>query len=424
MAAMPTPGTVHLHIGTMKSGTTFLQRTCDFNRDLLARNGLTWLGFDPVARGVQDLLRTGMQMPGSEGEWRRVARRIREDAQDVLVSHELLARAPLPRIRRLVTSLEPREVRVVLTARQLTKTLPSHWQETVQNRGESRWLDYCDSVCDPEDPRREFWAHHDLVGIIERWSELVPVERMTLVTLPTSSGDPQELWRRFSVAVGLPELTVKSPPPNRSNASIGAASADLMIRVNERTRDLDWPTYRWGFKATLAKTVLAQRVADEPKPVLLDRHRSCLEQRSRTMVEAVERLGVAVVGDLAELIPDGPAGPPPAGADGPTAEPVTDADLLEASVFGLAGLGTRFGQLRQERDDLRKEVKVLRRVLSDAGLAKTAERELAASRPDVTQQETLKARARRRLVELSEQHSALGRARRVYVRARDRLRSP
>ena len=339
---------VFLHIGAMKTGTTSLQQHLSAHKQALRQMGILWPGrtWQDQASAFGDLLKSGRAMPGREGSWQRVQRELRPWDGDVLMSMELLAARSPGRIRRVVRRLGEVEVHAVLTVRDLARAIPSQWQEHTQNGGSLTWAEYVDAVCSERDdlPRaaRQFWRHQDAARIVRKWSRFVPLERIHVVTLPGSGGDPSLLWTRFASVVGIAENSL--PAPGRTgNTSLGTVSAELMRRVSAEVEGIDWPHYRMGFKSALAKRTLAEHARDEPKLVLPERHHDWVRARSRRMIKELEELSPHIVGDLEDLMP---------AADLPRehVDPgdSTDGELFEAALVGLVGLGRQLADARLE----------------------------------------------------------------------------
>lgn len=340
---------LYLHIGTMKAATSYLQSLFDGNVDLLARHGILWQGSRFNQDSIHDFQKSGMLSPSAKGSWSRLRDGINSAPGDVLVSMELMARMPPRRVERLISALSADEVVVILTARDLSRGAPSHWQETTQNQGTTPWAEWIEKVtaadpaADPLDP--PFWRHHFLPGIVETWSAVASPGQLHLVTIPQSGGDSDAVWRRFASVLGVPADL--AAPPRFNNASLGGHSAELMRRLNLAMTDVPFPKYRWGFKAALAKQTLARRAALEPRPALSSEQHARLRSIAIDMVEQLGDAKVNVVGDLAELVPqEQPPGPPYDPGE------ATDAELLAAAMDGLLGMGRRIGKLHAQRDEL------------------------------------------------------------------------
>lgn len=337
----------------MKSGTSFIQHSLDHHTDALAEQGIAWLGTQATNRAVQDLLQGAMRMPGSGGAWGRLARRIRESDGDAVVSMEMLGPTTARVRARLAHTLQPHRLRLLVTMRDITRVAPSHWQTSTQNRGRVGWDEYAERIsCAadlPADGSSRFWRHHDIPALITRYSDIVALSDATVVTVPASRTDAALLWTRFASvlgAQGLDDITAGG-----ENQALGAVSAELMIRLNERIQDLDWLHYRRGVRTPLAKRTLRERSGQEPRYVASPEQHTALRKKALGMVDEIERSPATVVGDLAEVIP--PHDPPDSAF---TTDDLTDEMLLEAALDGLSGLARMTADLRIQRDAL--EVRV------------------------------------------------------------------
>lgn len=345
-------GTVFLHVGTMKSGTTYIQQSLDARAGLLAARGIRWFGTRHTNLAAQDLLQAKRRMAASEGAWKRFAEQIRSSDEDAVISMEMLGPAGAAARRRIKSSLHTHDLTLILTVRDLTKVVASRWQESTQNRREAGWTKFCEDNCAAElasDEPTRFWRHLDVTRVVDRYSAIVDRDRMRIITVPRTSSDPGLLWNRFQSALGV-DATSKALP-RAHNPSLGAVSSELLTRVNARTRDLDWPRYRHGVKTALAKRTLGRRASGEPRYGLSPEHHDWLRKRAVAVVEEIKASGIEIIGDLAELIPAEQA---PAVTFSP--DDLTDSLLLDAALDGLAGMGKIVGDLRLERDALREDV--------------------------------------------------------------------
>lgn len=324
---------VVLHVGTMKSGTSYLQRRLDAHRRDLLSSGVLFPGngWGEQVHAVGDLLgrgRLGGDSTKRNGAWARLVAEVLEHPGPALVSVELLGAAGRRRIEELVASFGGREVRVVVTARDLNRSLLAMWQEGLQNGRTVHWDDYLQDVRDGTGKGARFWREQDLARLARRWSEQVGRDRFTLVTVPPPGSDPEELWRRFCTATGLDPRWCGPVPA--ANESLGAASAAVLLRLNTLLdeHDLPWQDYHVLVKRLLAKEVLAGRRGQEP-PLGLPVAR-WVRQRAREMLADIQHLDVRVVGDLRDLTPVAVPGTRPGrvSADATT----------EAAIAGLAGL--------------------------------------------------------------------------------------
>lgn len=331
---------VVLHIGAMKSGTTYLQHRLLANTDVLAEQGVLFprAGDQGQMAAVQDVLgrkREGIKPETRIGRWDALLEAVHGWDGTAVISAELLASAKLPGIRKVVESFAPAQVEIVMTGRDLARNIPAMWQEGVQNERTWTWHEFVDGVHNGDrkepGPAKSFWKQQDLPRILRRWTQAVPPERTTLITLPQPGADRELLWQRFCSVAGIDAASCG--PGTQSNESLGAASAELMRRLNVALdeRGVMWPQYNRVVKHHLAKQVLAARKRQEPA---IGFDEPWVKPMTERMIRRLEGLGIKVVGDLEELRPA-----PVAGID-PHDAPL---DIqLEAAVQGLAAVIDRW----------------------------------------------------------------------------------
>lgn len=343
----------HVHIGTLKSGTTYLQSFCNLNRRRLREAGCLWLSSVDNVRATDDLLGTKRKKPGQPGAWEEFDPKIRAFEGDALISSETLASLNDARMARLVDALSPAEVHVVLTARDLGRVVPSQWQETTRNRLTIPWSDYLAAICGEEGSdraiRKTFRRKHDIAGIVSRWSRHVPLDRISIVTVPPPGSPPGLLAERFISALGL--TMPESEQPTRVHESLGAHSAELLRRLNSRCDDLEWMHYQFGIKQSMARYTLAARSSQEPPIRLNSAQLAWFHEEALRTTKAIAESGVTVVGDLQDLVPALTA-PEVVVDPGET----TDAALLDAALDGIVGLARMFADARMAHDSMVREL--------------------------------------------------------------------
>lgn len=336
--------TVYLHIGTPKSGTTFLQGVLGHNRHRLAEQGVLWPGrhWGDQVHAVRDLANITPidHQPGeTAGAWQRLVDEVHAwDGHTAIVSMEWLVDVKPRHIRRAVASLAPADVHVVVTGRDLARTIPAMWQESMRNWFTHTWEDYLAAVADPDATTlaagRRFWRQQDLGAILRRWGKVVPAERMHVITVPPSGADPELLWQRFAQVVDIEAADYEIPPKGR-NVSLGIVSAELMRRVNTlaRERGLRWNTSEFLLKQVLGKRVLTGRSKREPSLALPDDYYPWAIEASKRIADDVTQSGVRVWGDLTELIPDQATA-----RETTSPSAISDRELLAAAIDGIVGM--------------------------------------------------------------------------------------
>ncbi|QYJ02484.1 hypothetical protein KUV85_09035 [Nocardioides panacisoli] len=337
---------VVLHLGAMKSGTSFIQNVLGHNKDRLAEAGVLFPGprWRFQVRAVRELMGYGgpdqEPMP-SKGRWRRLVAEIDRWPGIAVVSMEFLGPRPVQKIRQVVEDFDGTPVEAVLTGRDLGRTLPAMWQESVQNGGILSWSDYLGAVRRRGPRGQPFWRQQDLPAIAARWAGVLGEDRFSLVTVPPSGSAPDLLWRRFAEAVGFDpeghELDVLANP------SIGLASTQALLRLNQayhREHGRMPDHYDPYVKHKLAKRGLVRRSGEEPR---LGLDEKWVVRLGEDQIKQLRKAGHRVVGDLADLRPAPVAGVDP--------DDVSTEDVLDAALFGIAvgleGWSKEAGQLRR-----------------------------------------------------------------------------
>ena len=314
----------------MKSGTTFLQGRLNANREELGKQGVLFPGptWNRHVQGVKDLMGSKRRKPGA---WASLRDEINQHRGTAVVSMEYLAPMRPARIETLPGEFPDRELRIVLTVRDLGRSVPAMWQEGLKNRQTWTWAEYLHGIEHDGDAGRRFWRQQDAAKIARRWAGQVGTEHVTVITIPPPGSDPEILWDRFCQVAGISPATWQDAP--RSNESLGAASTLVMRRLNEQTADLGVAAYKQRVKA-LAKHQLGRRKREED--AIGFTVPGWLREESRRIARQLESSGVEIVGSLDELEPRDVPGVDPASV---SAEAERDA--------AIAGLSAALHQVKR-----------------------------------------------------------------------------
>jgi hypothetical protein len=304
---------VFLHIGEPKTGTTFLQQVMWRNRGELAAQGVVLPGHHPQDhyRASQDLRgipKLASDPAGSwSGEWEILARQAQQASRVAVISHELFSAADAPQAEQAVRSLQPAEVHVVLTVRDMATLLPAEWQETVKHRNAKGFHDWLEDVIDRESysaDRRQwwFWRVHDSHAILGIWGRYVPAEHIHVITTPPRGSDNAVLWERFAGLLGVDPASVDITRA-RANTSLGLPEIEFLRRLNEVLPDEvpDW-FYMWNVKEAVAHRALAGGPRDGRLVLPADRD-DWARKQAETLITALADSSYDIVGDLDDLKP-------------------------------------------------------------------------------------------------------------------------
>ncbi|MEJ7833580.1 MAG: hypothetical protein WKF79_11740 [Nocardioides sp.] len=352
---------VLLHVGTPKTGTSYLQDVLFRNRKPLAAAGILYPAdrFDAHFLAALDLMRMpwgGLQSE-AVGSWDRLAEEVRgHDVHDgtAIISHEILATASRSQVGRALESLGHRtgtEVHIVLSVRDLVRQIPAEWQENVKHRSGVSYAKFLERLQLPTRESRVgswFWGVQEIPDILNRWGYDVPPERIHLVTVPPAGGPPDVLWQRFSQAFGLDGIDLDLEA-ERANPSLGVPETALIRRINRAAnRSLAPADYRPLVRELLAHQTLSQRTGSPRLGLPPDVH-PWVAELQRSWVEEIETRGYDVVGDLGDL-----KGAPP----GAWADPDRPAErqVAGAAVDAIKALLLENGRLRQAEERLAAEL--------------------------------------------------------------------
>ncbi len=229
---------VVLHIGSMKSGTSFIQNVLGNNREALAQHGISFAGErwrDQVDRGPGPH-RARRSAPGAARPGGAVAAAGRRDQRDPRHRGGLDG-VPRP-ARHRQDRARPRRLRrvdlqVVLTGRDLARNIAAMWLESVQNGSAVDWDAYLAAVRSEDRSQpvaRNFWNHQGLAEIARRWADAVGEDHFTLMTVPPKGAPSSLLWERFAQVLHLDPQAFALDV--RANPSIGLATAMTLQHLN------------------------------------------------------------------------------------------------------------------------------------------------------------------------------------------------
>lgn len=356
---------IFFHIGAPKTGTTFIQQVLLANRQQLASNGMLYVGerwtdHSHSAAIVRESPRLESFSEEALGAWDRLRSEARDyDGKSAIISHEYFSAASKDQAGRAIADLAPAEVHLVLTVRDLPSVLAAAWQQQVKYRQVKPLTQWWPKEDDT--PRGELnWRTLDFVGVLERWTPHVPVERVHIVTVPPPGSPRTTLLQRFADACCI-DMTGCDLEVPRANESLGVVEVELMRRINRHIK----PPIR-GFREVvpwlrnyLAQSILVQ-FGKEPFRLTEEQEKS-LTGRTEETISYIAEKGFSVHGDLRDLtIRNDKAGQR-------TPDEVSEAELNAVAVQVIAQLvqdvrsrTRKNAELRRANRRLRHQLKRLR----------------------------------------------------------------
>ncbi|GAB4083712.1 hypothetical protein GCM10028784_03420 [Myceligenerans cantabricum] len=251
--------------------------------------------------------------PTPQEEWWRNLEKDLVDLPDhrALISFEMICTTDLDGARHTVDEVGAggeRPVHVVLVLRNLGGFVPSYWQESLK-RGNTRTLDSYlrAALADPAAVASSGAFHRrDGMGLLERWSDVVGPENVTVVVLEKEH--PARLLDTFEELLDLRAGLLHSKPVKGSGANRGMSPAEaaLVLQLNRKILG-KWKSPRREHRALVFKgavdRLLAKRTPTDAEGSLKIPHwaaDACVEAGT-LLADSVRSSGVRVIGDLGEL---------------------------------------------------------------------------------------------------------------------------
>ncbi len=349
---------LYLHVGFMKTGTTYLQGVFWNSLDALRAQGLdlvpgTRVATDRLMLDVTDRYQPGDDPPAVERALERLPALLAASTTPrALITSESLVPADDRQIARLLAACGSHEVHLVLTVRDLARQIPSAWQQRLRMGSPETYDDFLARLrlTEGSPGKPGPWKQKDLVAALERWGRHVPRERIHIVTVPPPGGEPEELLRRFCSVLEVDPAPLRTDA-TRANEALGHVGAELLRRVNTRVDDRLKTRRLFG---EVGKRYFALGVigSDSGRKIKLpEEYAEWCRAVSEKYADHL-RTGYHVVGDPDDLLPV---------ASAFTSEPhlPTDAELAEAGADALAAVLT--DRLEQRRDERRPRRRARRR---------------------------------------------------------------
>ena len=312
-----------LHVGTMKSGTTYLQRMMALLSDGLERAGWSYplvqsKGGVPFNQEAALFGLVGSHVPWVTPSrqatlapaWERLAEVLAHSGCSTLLSAESMAAMDTEGIRHLLRHLPRAPTRVVITCRDLARTIPSSWQQHVRNGHPMTFEQYFEDIAvaaaggSAGPAGSNFWRSYRLGALIERWAGEVGIDRVVVVTVPRDSA-PSALWGRFAHACGLPVEAIGGQLPDlddsQAHRSLGwAAAMALQVMVcRMASAGLDAAQVR-AHALNVASRLFQIRSGDVPIQVP-EHWMPAVRSWAREDCEHIVATGARIVGEMSDL---------------------------------------------------------------------------------------------------------------------------
>lgn len=349
-----------LHIGTQKSGTTYLQRVLAALSPKLRKNGVLYPTRLVGKREIYNHEAAAYGLLGTESfpwvprhraeaqrdSWLALTDKVSRWDGTAVVSGEALSVIDANAAERLVESLGVARTDVVITARDLGRVLPSSWQQHIRNGRSTPFSAYVRQLDERRgsgtsadrrsrweaDPDQTFWRAYAIGALAQRWAPYA--SSIQVIGVPRSGSDTMELWRRFVAATSLAEATPDTAPDvDLVAANIGITEPETLVLAGLNRAfeagDLPEPRRR-AIRGRIVREAFVSRDQRGRRVALpqewTDRVRTWAEQD----VTELEETQAVLTGDRTDLLVD---------PGSTTSEGVDSEAIAEAAGAALALLG-------------------------------------------------------------------------------------
>lgn len=346
---LPAPlpdGSLLLHIGPQKTGSTAIQMSMHENRADLAAQGVLYPGDGMRPREAGWAVLGGGtavgRPPAKIERWDELVAEVRaSDLPRVCVSNEDFGRASEEAVVRILDGLGTENTHLVFVARRLDKLLPSHWQERVKARMTLSYEEFLHHVLDTPDidwEARVTWEPHDVAAVLALWGKYLKPEQITVIA--SDEADRTLTPNTFEALLGLSAGTLK-PPTSNANTSLTYTQTEAVRRTNRMAREQEWtPQQYWRIiQAGVVKALRQSGDTSGPKITGLPAWaHEVVADRAQAQVDAIISSGVNVVGDPTKLLLRGQVEPADLPAEIEAVPLDMIADIVSGAVAGTEAL--------------------------------------------------------------------------------------
>jgi hypothetical protein len=305
-------GSLLLHIGPFKTGTTAIQSGIREAAPALKEHGVSVIGLNRrnVRRAVLSITNNrGLSgdAPPSAELWQKLVRQAhRAKTPRAVLSSEFFCDASKQAATQAIEAIGRDRVHVVVTVRPLAKILPSAWQQYVRNMLTSPYDDWLDAMFNRapyRDPTPSFWRRHRHGKLVAKWAGIVGPDRISVVI--ADDQDRDGLTRAFEGLLGVPEGLLVPPAMAATNRSLTASEIELVRQLNLHFEEHGWPDevyHKFVRNSVVARLLRRMPAPDESRIITPLWAQERAAATAANSVERFNKLGVRVIGNTDSLL--------------------------------------------------------------------------------------------------------------------------
>ena len=309
-------GTILVHIGPHKTGTTSLQHALLNNRERALQEGVYYAAPEDRRSASNREARSLMKLPFTGNKvisysvWEaQVSRVLKATAPRTFVSGEEFSFCEPKEIRTLIRDFGRERVRIVITARSLDKVLPSQWQLDLRGGYTTQSFDqWLRATLHPGRLRNmgtrigiphPFWFRHRHDQLAERWAAEAGVDRVTVVV--GDERDHRVLLSAFESLLGLSD-GVLVPPIGKTNASLSRDEAAMLLKVYELCHKQRLIITETGRKRLIQQVTQQLDSSGRSPTVIPDWATEAVQETATSIRDRLIKSGVQIAGDPTLLL--------------------------------------------------------------------------------------------------------------------------
>jgi hypothetical protein len=228
--------TLYVHIGAHKTGSTYIQKWCSENCDILRATGVMYpkYGRDLLFghHGLAQIVRPDYDLQAAQYHLRQ---EIGDFPGDVLVSSENFEYLSTEQVSALVQLFEPKDVKIIYFYRNWTPLLYSMWQEEIKHGSTMIYQEFClHHITFPFSSRLL-----NFIDVIDRFAAAVGRDNMRVTSYDTVAASKNVLEQLLSIARPKQDFSLAQEIVNRSydpfiTESIRALNGIMLLRGHPR----------------------------------------------------------------------------------------------------------------------------------------------------------------------------------------------
>lgn len=223
-----------VHVGLMKSGTTFIQHAFAASRSAFSENGILYPGqLFNQQHACYGLCGHYIPWVTPRRKWSALGesmlKEIDAHAGDILISSEALSSMDAEGIARFCEVLGGVDC-IVITVRNFAKTLLSAWQQNIKGGGKNSLTDFLYRIEKDRKHKTGVWNTYSFGSIAKKWRQHANVELIVVGKGAPSVDDP--LLEAFAQIIGSPLFNPGELSESARNVSLCFEDVEVLRYIN------------------------------------------------------------------------------------------------------------------------------------------------------------------------------------------------